>query len=326
VPWNVVGRKGDFRDAPWELYHIEDDFSEADDLAAKNPQKLKQLQALFLQEAKKYNVFPLDLRFSERADPRNRAAGELPTRWTYYGNNVRLPEPIGPNIYPNSHTVTAELMIPDSGAEDVIAATGGLNGGWSIYVQNGKLTYRYNLADFEHYTVQARDPLPSGKVTVKLEYIAKGLKPGGTLNDGATVKLFVNGASAGEGTVGTAMLRHGIEPFEVGHDSISPVGPDYRDKGDFAFTGTIDKITFEANRQASEPPPRNCRRAIDPPVRPARACRISREHRVGRVVATSRIGCVHPGTCARRCNRSAGTCELPQEHLETLDCWNRSRT
>jgi arylsulfatase len=138
----------------------------------------------------------------------------------------------------------------------VIACCGGLNGGWSLYVQDGKLTYHYNLADFEHTAVQAKDPLPTGKVAVKLEYTSKGLKPGGTLNNGATVKLFVNGRADGEGTIPMSMFRHGIEPFEVGRDSISPVSPDYKSKGDFAYTGMIDKITFEANRRPGEPPPK----------------------------------------------------------------------
>jgi arylsulfatase A-like enzyme len=249
VPWNVVGREGDFLNAPWELYNIEDDFSEADDLAAKNPEKLKQLQALFVEEAKKYDVFPLDSRFSERIDPRNRTAGELQTSWTYYGNNVRLPYSISPAIYPNSHTIAAELTVPSTGAEGVIVAEGGLNGGWSLYVQDGKLTYHYSLADFEHYTVEAQGPLPSGKVAVKLEYTSKGLKPGGTLNTGATVRLLVNGMLAGEGTVGSAMIRQGIEPFEIGRDSISQVSPDYRSKGSFPFTGTIEKIQFDATPQ-----------------------------------------------------------------------------
>jgi arylsulfatase len=251
VPWNVVGREGDLLNAPWELYNIEDDFSEADDLAAKNPEKLKLLQALFVEEAKKYNVFPLDSRFSERGDPRNRASGEPPSSWTYVGNNVRLPETTGPNVYPNSHTITAELTVPDKGAEGVLAAAGGSNGGWSLYVEDGKLTYHYNLADFEHYTVQERDALPSGRVTVRLEYASKGLKPGGTLNTGATVKLFVNDTLAGEGSVGSAMLRHGIEPFEVGRDSISPVSPDYKSKGAFPFTGTIEKIRFDVTASSS---------------------------------------------------------------------------
>ena len=101
------------------------------------------------------------------------------------------------------------------------------------------------MADFEHYSVQANAPLPVGKVLVKLEYTSKGLKPGGTLNNGATVRLFVNDKAAGEGTVGAALARHGIEPFEVGRDSISPVCPDYKGKGDFTFTGRIDKIQFD---------------------------------------------------------------------------------
>jgi arylsulfatase A-like enzyme len=249
VPWNVVGREGDFLNAPWELYNIEDDFSEADNLAAKNPEKLKQLQALFVEEAKKYDVFPLDPRFSERIDPRNRTAGELQTSWTYYGNNVRLPYSISPAVYPNSHTITADLIIPERGVEGVIVAEGGLNGGWTLYVQDGKLTYHYSLADFEHNTVRARDPLPGGRVTIKLEYTSKGLKPGGTLNNGATVKLFVNGALSGEGAVGSAMIRQGIEPFEIGRDSISPVSPDYKSKGAFPFSGTIEKIKFDATPQ-----------------------------------------------------------------------------
>jgi arylsulfatase A-like enzyme len=251
VPWNVLGREGDFLNAPWELYNIDDDFSEADDLAARNPEKLRRLQALFLEEAEKYDVFPLDPRFSERIDPRNRTAGALQTSWTYYGNNVRLPEQIGPVIYPNSHTITADLTIPDKEVEGVIAAAGGLNGGWSLYVKEGKLTYHYSLADFEHNTVQAKDPLPSGKIVVKLEYASMGLKPGGTLNNGATVKLFVNGRLTGEGTVGSAMVRQGIEPFEIGRDSISPVSPDYKSKGSFPFTGTIEKIQFDVTGQGS---------------------------------------------------------------------------
>ena len=152
-------------------------------------------------------MFPLDPRFSERIDPRNRTAGEPQTSWTYYGNNVRLPEQVGPLIFPNSHMITAELTVPDKGVEGVIVADGGLNGGWSLYVQDGKSTYHYSLADFEHNTVQAKDRLPNGKVTVKLEYTSKGLKPGGTLNTGATVKLFVDGKLVGEGAVGSAMIR-----------------------------------------------------------------------------------------------------------------------
>ena len=113
-----------------------------------------------------------------------------------------------------------------------------------MYVQDGKLTYHYNFFDFEHATIQAKDPLPSGKVTVKLEYESKGgLK--GLISDGARVRLFVNGQPAGEGEFAKAAVRFAPEPFEVGRDSISPVSPDYKAKGSFPFTGKIEKITFD---------------------------------------------------------------------------------
>jgi arylsulfatase len=240
VPWETAGRKGDFATAPWELYNIDEDFSQADDLAAKEPAKLRQLQALFVEEARKYDVFPLDPRMAERLDPRNRVAGEPRMNWTYYGNKVRVPEPVGPVIFPYSHTITAELSVPEKNAEGVVACCGGGSGGWSLYVKDGHLTYHYNFFDFEHTTVTAASPLPAGKATVKAEFV-----PGEPGNAG-TLKLSVNGHPAGEGRLGKVASRHGIEPFEVGRDSISPVSPDYKSKGSFPFTGTVERITFEA--------------------------------------------------------------------------------
>lgn len=244
VPWSIAGRQGDFLSAPWELYNVDNDFSQADDLAAKNPQKLKELQSLFMAEAKKYDVFPLDSRMAERLDSRNRVAGEPKKRWTYFGNDVRLPEPVGPIIYPNSHTITAQIEVPEKG-DGVIACAGGVSGGWSFYVKEGKLAYHYNFADFESTDVDATEPLPAGKATVKLEYTSKGNSKG-TISDGAVVKLFVNDKQVAEGEVKRAMFRHGVEPFEVGRDSISPVNADYKAKMPYPFNGAIDKVVFEA--------------------------------------------------------------------------------
>lgn len=251
VPWDIAGRSGDFLKAPWELYNVESDFSQADNLAAKNPEKLKELQAEFLKEAKKYDVFPLDARLAERFDPRNRIAGEPRTSWTYYGNNVRLPEPVGPTLYPNSHVITAELELPEQGCEGVIACAGGLAMGWTFFVNEGKLAYQYNMADFEFYKVEAKDSLPAGKATVKLEFISKGPKKGSTVSKGGNVKLYVNGKAVAAGETGMAAFRHGIEPFEVGRDSISPVTPDYKEQGAFPFTGKIERITFETTPGAN---------------------------------------------------------------------------
>jgi arylsulfatase len=129
----TAGRGMDFIDAHWELYHIRDDFSQAVDLAAQQPGKLQELKAKFLEESKKYDVFPLDPRFSERLDPKLREAGEPRTSWTYYGNTVWLPEPIGPKLFPRSHTITAELTIPKGGSEGVITCAGAFSTGWSLH-------------------------------------------------------------------------------------------------------------------------------------------------------------------------------------------------
>jgi arylsulfatase len=248
TPWLTAAESRGFDNDKWELYHIDQDFTQADDLAAKHPEKVKELQAKFLEEATKYNALPLDDRMAARFDARNRIAGEPRTSWTYYGNNVRLPDAAGPIVYPNSHTVTAELNIPAQGCEGVITCCGGGSNGWTLYVQDGKLAYHMNFFDFEHTTIRAKDPLPSGRVKVQLQYESKGGVKG-LISEGAQVRLLVNGQPVGEGQFAHAMTRFAPEPFEVGRDSISPVSPDYKGKQSFPFTGTIDKITFESSQR-----------------------------------------------------------------------------
>ncbi len=244
LAWDTESRRGDFTKAPWELYHIDEDFSQADDLAAKHPDKLKELQAKFLKEAEKYDVLPLDPRFAERLDPRNRIAGEARTKWTYNGNQVWLPEPVGPQIFPRAHTITAELTIPKGGAEGVVTCAGAFSAGWSLYVKDGKANFRYTFFDIADVTIPGTKALPEGKVTVKTEFMPDGSKEGG-----GALKLFVNGAPAGEGKLKRSIFRHGLEPFEVGRDSITPIDPAYRDRGTFEFTGRIDRVTFELRKK-----------------------------------------------------------------------------
>jgi arylsulfatase A-like enzyme len=240
LPWETAGRGDGFVSAPWELYNVEADFSQADDLAANEPAKLKELQALFLEEAKKYGVLPLDPRFSERMDPKLREAGEPKKSWTYYGNNVRLPEPIGPQLFPRSHAITTELTIPKGGAEGVVTCAGAFSAGWSLYVKDAEPSFRYTFFDIADVTIHGTEALTEGKVTLKTEFTADGSREGG-----GTLSLFVNGKPAGEGKLKRSAFRHGLEPFEVGRDSITPIDPIYKDKGTFPFTGTIEKITFE---------------------------------------------------------------------------------
>ncbi|MBX7105425.1 MAG: arylsulfatase [Gemmataceae bacterium] len=243
LPWETMGRGEGFLTAPWELYNVNDDFSQADDLAAKNPTKLAELKAKFMVEAKKYDVLPLDSRFSERMDPRMRVAGEPKTRWTYYGNNVWLPEPIGPSLFPRAHSITADLNIPKGGAEGVVTCVGAFSAGWSLYVKNGKPVFHYTFFDIADVTIPGTEELAEGKVTLRTEFT-----PDGTPAGSGTLKMFVNGKPAGEGKIRRSTIRHGLEPFEVGRDSITPIDPAYKGKGSFPFTGTIEKITFELRR------------------------------------------------------------------------------
>jgi arylsulfatase len=244
TPWILTGGNTPFDADKWELYQVEQDFSQANDLASKHPDKLKELQAKFLEEAKKYDVLPLDDRLSQRLDARNRVAGEPRTSWTYFGNNVRLPDAAGPLVYPNSHTITAELVVPPKGCEGVITCCGGGSIGWSLYVLDGKPTYHLNFFDFERTSIQGQEPLPTGKVTVKLEYESLGPLQG-LISKGAKVRLFVNDKLAGQGEFSKSSTRFAPEPFEVGRDSVSPVSPDYKGKETFPFNGSIEKIVFE---------------------------------------------------------------------------------
>jgi arylsulfatase A-like enzyme len=243
LPWETAGRGDGFLSAPWELYNIDVDFSQAENLAAKNPEKLTELKAKFLEEAKKYDVFPLDSRFSERMDPKLRIAGEPKTSWTYFGNAVWLPEPIGPQLFPRPHTITAELNIPKDGAEGVVACAGAFSAGWSLYIKDQKPVFRYTYFDVADVTIPGTASIPAGKVVIKTEF-----EPDGSRVGGGTLKLFVNGKPAGEGRLTRSAFRHGLEPFEIGRDSITPVDPAYQSKGSYAFTGTIEKVRFELSK------------------------------------------------------------------------------
>lgn len=239
-PWVTAGKGMDFLDAPWELYHVTEDFSQAIDLAAQEPQKLKELQALFMEEAKQHDVLPLDPRMSERLDPKLRDAGEPPTIWTYHGSHVWLPEPIGPQIFPRAHTITAEVVIPKGGAEGVVTCAGAFSAGWTLYIKDKKPMFRYQAFEIADVEIPGTVEVPEGPVTLKTEFTPDSTSKTG----GGTLKLFVNGKPAGEGKLTRTFPRHGLEPFEVGRDSITPVDPAYKGKGKFEFSGAIEKVTF----------------------------------------------------------------------------------
>src|SRR6476660_9160070 len=160
LPWVTVGSTGDFDHDKWELYNLAEDFSESNDVSARYPQKLKELQDDFWVEAKKYDVLPLDDRFSERGDPSLRPsliAGR--TDFAYYPGAAFIPEPSAVNTKNTSHTITATIEVPQGGADGVLVAEGGVGGGFTLYIKDGKPVYEYNYMAHERYKVASSETL-----------------------------------------------------------------------------------------------------------------------------------------------------------------------
>jgi len=189
LPWETSGTTG-FENDRWELYNIAEDFSQAVDLAEKEPAKLRELQDLFMGEAAKYNVLPLDDSFSERADitlrPSYFAGRETVT---FYPGMTRLPEGSGPKLVGVPFTLTAPVEIPKGGAEGVIFALGGDAAGWSLFLWDGKPRFHYNFFNIQRYDFTGPNALSPGKHTLKVVFTPESPKPGAP----AKVSLSVDG-------------------------------------------------------------------------------------------------------------------------------------
>ena len=248
LPW-VTSGSFSFDNDKWELYNLEEDFSEANDLAATNPDKLRELQDLFWAEAAKYNVLPLDDRFIERADPSLRPSLiEGRTHFTYFQGAYRIPESSSANIKNKSHVITASVDQPGDG---VVVAAGGVVGGYTLFVQGGKPTYEYNWFGMSRYRVTGSEKLPAGKSTIRVEFKYDG----GGVGKGGTVTMFVNDKKVGEGRVDKTILGRfsADETFDTGLDTGSPVSNLYQSP--FKFTGILNKIEINiapANLSAAE--------------------------------------------------------------------------
>ncbi|MEH1768852.1 MAG: arylsulfatase [Nostoc sp.] len=241
LPWQAT-IKADFEQDPWELYNIEKDFSEANNLADQNPEKLQKLQKLFLSEAKKYQVLPLDDRAFERFDIQLRPSlltGR--TSFTYYPGTFGIPEGSAPNIKNRSFSITANVDIPESGAEGILLTQGGRFSGWSFFLEDSKPTYAYNFVNAERYIIQSPETVPTGKSTLRFDFDYDG----GTLGTGGTGKLFINDKQVAEGRIAkTIAFRWALdETFDVGRDTGTPVVETY--KVPFAFTGNLQQVTLD---------------------------------------------------------------------------------
>ena len=227
----------------WELYDTRTDFSLANDLAAKNPEKLKEMQDLFMKEAVKYSVLPIDDRTLERFNAALVGRPDLMagrTSLTVYQGMIGMSENAFINVKNRSHTITADLEVPKKGASGVILAQAGRFGGWSLYIKDGKPSYTYNWLGLQQYTVTSKQALHAGKVNLRFEFAYDG---GGT-GKGGKGTLFVNGKQVAASRIDQTQccFFSGDEGADVGSDEGTPVTEAY--KVPFKFTGKIDKVTI----------------------------------------------------------------------------------
>lgn len=264
TPWHMVPtRSGAFRDDTWELYDTTRDWSQAHDVAAEHPEVLARLRELFLIEAAKYGVFPLDDRVTERENPR--LAGRLDLvgarpSVTYPGSTRRLAEETVPNVKNRSHAVVADVEVPAGGGEGVLVAQGGRFGGWSLYVLGGRPCYVYNWFGARRHTVRADHPMAPGRHEVRADFAYDG----GGVGRGGTVTLRVDGREVGRVRVEATIPYYFSfdETFDVGIDLGTPVSDDYPAAGDNAFTGRVRSVRVDLATSSPDLDPEGLRRRV----------------------------------------------------------------
>jgi arylsulfatase A-like enzyme len=244
VTWHT--KDTPWEDDRWELYNTDADFTQSNDLATKNPDKLKQLVATWEDEAKKYNVLPLDDRRYERAADPTRPVASLPMKqYTYYPGTSILHPLAAPQILGVEHTITAHVTIPEDGAEGVLACSGGEFGGWTLFLKNGKFHYVHNYLKLHQFAVSSSDTLPAGKHTLSVHFTPteKHLKPDYFLGN---IELHVDGKQVatleGIKIAGqySAVTGYGLL---IGRNTGTPVSHEY--KSPFAFTGKLERVTVD---------------------------------------------------------------------------------
>ncbi len=266
TPWLLLGEKTPaFDDDKWELYDTNKDWSQANDMAKQMPEKLHELQRLWLIEATRYNVLPLDDRAAERlnAVTAGRPILVKGNSQILFGSMGRLSENSVLDLKNKSHSVTAEIVVPSTGAEGVIVAQGGNIGGWSLYAKGGKLKYCYNLLGIQCFYAESSSALPPGEHQVRMEFAYDG----GGLGKGGTGSLYVDGKKVGEGKVAAtaAMVFSADDGCDVGVDSGSPVSPDYGSRGN-EFNGVVKGVQLAIAEDAV---------SVDHLVSPEEAVRIA---------------------------------------------------
>jgi arylsulfatase A-like enzyme len=249
IPW-VATEMPAFADDVWELYGP-DDWTQAHDLAEQHAEKLAELQSLFLDEARKYNVLPLDDRRFERFNPDLAGRPQLVrgTSQLLFGRMGRLSESSIVALKNKSHAITAAIRVPESGATGVILSQGGSFGGFALYAKEGRLAYCYNLFGLQRFKVYSEGVVRAGDHQVRMEFAYDG----GGLGKGGDVTLFVDGEAVGEGHVEATvpMLFSADETTDVGRDTATPVSDDYGPR-DSEFTGTVEWVQIDIAEAAED--------------------------------------------------------------------------
>jgi arylsulfatase len=233
---------------PAELYYLPDDYSQAKDVAAEHPDKVQELKALFWQEADKYKVLPLLATLST-------FFGMLPpidqqTTFEFRGDVQDVLSGMIPRIYNRSYAITADLVVPEGGAEGVIVAEADHLGGFTLYVKDGRLTHTYSMMGVFVFKQVSEEDLPSGEVSVRMEFAADEAKPA----TGGEVTLFIDGRPVGKGRMDHSVpIRFsGYAGMDIGRDNGGVVDLAYEDRKPFAFTGTIKRVVFDIKPHLSD--------------------------------------------------------------------------
>jgi arylsulfatase len=245
TPW-LTEKLPSFDEDEWELYDTTKDWSQANDLSKEMPEKLRELQDLFLVEAARYNVFPLDDRRYERFNPAIAGRPDLPSgreSMTFYPGMDHLMEMTVLNVKNRSHTITAEVEIPEGDVNGVILAQGGRFAGWSLYVKDGSAKYVHNWFDAEYYYVGGEEKLPTGTVNIRYHFNFEGDAPGG----GGTGTIHVNDVKVAEAKIDKTVpfIFSADETMDVGGDLALPVTDDYPEGEINKFSGKINWVRVD---------------------------------------------------------------------------------
>jgi arylsulfatase len=251
TPWVMAAKLPAFDDDVWELYDGSKDWTQAHDLAKEMPEKLRELQRLWLIEATKYNVLPIDDRRVERFNPDLAGRPQLVkgNSQLLFGGMGRLSENSVLVMKNKSFSITAEVEVPSSGAEGVIIHQGGAFGGMSLYTKAGKAKFAYNFFGLQTFTTEASQPIPAGRHQVRMEFAYDG----GGLAKGGNVSLYYDGKKVGEGRIERTvpMAFSGDETTDVGRDTATPVSSDYT-RNASVFNGKVHWVQIDLGKDTHD--------------------------------------------------------------------------